>query len=145
MLPPEALPDRAVLRVDRPQPVVGLGHDELAGHHQDLFGRQADDLAGAQRGQRRRQRSRSRDGRDHQVAVRVRDHLLDPRRGVGIAGLDRVAGGAGQRAAARQQAEDLEAVRVAVDDVERLGADRPRRAQDRHPLAAHLKRPPSRA
>ena len=130
---------------DRSQAMVRLGHDQLAGHHEDLLGRQRDDLAGAQRRQRRRQRAGPGDRGEDEVAVGVGDHLLDPLFSAGIGRPDRVPRLPRQRPLAGQQAEDLEAVGEAVDHVQRLAADRPGRAQDGDPEPAHRSSPPKSA
>jgi len=133
LLAPQALPDGAVLGIHGPDPMfAGGSHDQVSGHDQHLFGRQRNDLARFQRGQRRRQGSSAGDGDDHDIAPRVGDHLGDPVVEVSLPrlALDQVVRSALGGPAALRQTEQAEAVRIAVDDIERLLADRARGAED---------------
>src|SRR5438270_2936586 len=133
LLAPQALPDGAVLTVDRPYaPGPGGLHDQRPGHDQDLFGGQRDLLAGLQRRHGGLQRTRAGD-RDHdQVAASVPDHGLDLVVELGVAGLaaHEVLSLAIARMDAFGEAEELEPVGVAVDDVQRLPADGTGGAED---------------
>src|SRR5216683_853563 len=131
---PQTLPYGAVFGVDGPDPLLaGDFHDQLARHHEHLFGRQGDLLPRMQSRHGGRERPRPRDGHDHDVAPRVGDHGLDLRVEVRLAGaaLDEVLGLAVGRAHALGEAEQLEALWVAVDHVQRLPADRTGGAEQR--------------
>ena len=143
LLAPEALPDRAVLRIDGTDTSLpGCLHDQRAGHHQHLFGRQRDLFARVKRGHRRRKGPGPWDGDDRQVTSGVRHHRLD----LGVefrfarVPMHEVFGLPVGRAHAFAQPEQLEARRVAVDHVERLPADRPGGAEDGDVEGSHQSR-----
>src|SRR5438876_6869379 len=144
LLTPQALPDRAVLGIDRPDalsfwksalpaPAPCRVHDSRARHHKHLFRRQRDLLARAKRGEGRRQGASSGD-RDHdEVAPRVRDHRLDLCVKSLFARLAayEVLGFAVARALPFCETEQLEATWVAIDHVKGLPADGSGRAEER--------------
>jgi len=132
-LAPEALPDRAVLGVDGPDPpLTSCLHHQRSGHDEDFLGRQRELLPRFQGGKGGRKRASAGYGDDDKVAPRVGDHRLDPCVEVGLPclALDEVLGRAFRRPASFSQAEQLEPGRVAVDDVERLLPDGSRSAED---------------
>ncbi len=148
-----------VLGVDREQP-LGLAldqvHHELASHDQALLVRQGEDLAALERGERRSETCRADETVHHDVrlglpgdrlgGVRADDQLHTGERAelrLDVVGRVLVGDGDERRQelpdlpdeqvlvrAPRGQADDLEPIGVAPDDVERLGADRPCRSED---------------
>ena len=149
----QALPERAVLAVDRQdaRPARGRpGLDQLARHHQHLLGGGGDGPAGVERRQGRRQRGGAGDGHAHHVALHG-GHLADGVLPGAHAGGDALArsaappraarstpkrsttvGEAGD-VAARDRADQLEALGEALDDVAALPADRAGGAEEDDP------------
>ena len=143
---PQALPDRAVLTVDRkdlgsvaPHPLT----NQLPSHDQDFLGGQGDVLARVEGRQGGRQRGGTSGGHHDQVDVRVADRLGDsPRRAAGVAparigqqcvGFRMAAGHRVQRRRVRtgDHCMQREAIRMSLDQVTDLAADGAGRTEQR--------------
>ena len=156
--PVEQVVQRGVLGVDRQQPGAGglrERADQLAAHHERLLVGQRDVDPLAERDDGRPEAGGADDRVDDEVGVGVGDepdealgagqhlalgpHLGRAGRGVGVRQRDPADPvRAGERdelgvRGPRREPDELEALAGAGDDVERLGSDRARRAEDEQP------------
>ena len=159
----DQLVQRGVLGVHRDQPGAGRlaeSRDQLAADHERLLVGQRDVDALAEGDDRRAQAGRADDRVEHEVGVGLRDQTGEPLRPGEDLAVRPLLGGArgrvgvgqgdpahgvrarlrdeGLPAAVGAQADELEGIRGAAHDVERLGADRAGGAEDEEPLHARL-------
>jgi hypothetical protein len=163
----QALEDGVVLRIDRQQlGTTGRDgiHEQPPGHHQRLLVGEQDAPTGTRRGQRRQQARRADDGRDHDLgpvdcrggnqAIHAGEDLGRTLRGDQLTGQLGRGAGVGHRRHAWPQANaqrghaghvavggqrlDLVTLGVALQHIERAGADRAGRTEQCHALHAPL-------